>query len=35
MSALIWRLCTKCHKSYDAIYFGWFGCRACKHTEPA
>jgi hypothetical protein len=34
MTILKWRFCAKCRKSYDAIYAGWFGCRACQHTEP-
>lgn len=31
----LWKHCPKCRKSYDAIYFGWYGCRACQHTELA
>ena len=30
---MTWRDCFRCFKSYDAVYAGFFGCRACGHTE--
>ena len=29
-----WRGCSKCFKSFDGLYRGRYGCRACQRTEP-
>lgn len=28
-----WRDCPRCRKSFDAVYRGFFGCRACGFFE--
>lgn len=28
-----WRGCSKCSKSFDGLYRGRYGCRACQRTE--
>lgn len=31
---MTWRACSRCGKSFDAVYRQFFGCRACGHVEP-